>query len=126
LFVPAFRDVLLGADGVDQTKLLVERIDQAIQNFSTIEDPNSPGVDVLYSLSTSFVKIASCCPEIDVDCLGWELKAAFFRMQGRTGWDKVLDVKADKAIRAASATLPDAENNIQRAGEFYKLIGHFL
>ena len=59
------------------------------------------------------------------DRLGWELKAAFFRMHGRTGWDKVLDVKADNAIRAASATLPDAENNIQEAGEFYKLIGHF-
>ena len=48
------------------------------------------------------------------------------RMQGRTGWDKVLDVQVDQAIRAASATLPDAGSNIQQAGEFYKLIGHFL
>ena len=77
-------------------------------------------------MSASFVTVASSCPDVDADSLGLELRAAFLCKQGRPGLDKVLDRRANMAVCGAETILPDAENVIQEAGEFYFLIGHLL
>jgi hypothetical protein len=101
----------------------VERIEKAIRVFASVDD-NEKYTDELYTLSSAFVKIAVYCPDTDLDQLGWELRVAYLRGQGRQGISSLF-ANAKQAMHTATDQILDAKNVIDKAGLFYLKIGHF-